>query len=124
MRYAVWTQRIHAARSNCYNVWNAAGMLWSWTNCQNVSNALISAHQWWAPSRLHAWFWSGRRDNSDYRNHIEGLTGGDDYAAMNQARVRTFHRLNVVEEATDSIAELNGVNGQIKEPGRYWAELI
>ncbi len=51
---------------------------------------------------------------SDYRRfNIEGITGGDDYAAMNQALTRRYIRLQKGEGAHPDILIIDGGKGQL-----------
>jgi excinuclease ABC subunit C len=61
---------------------------------------------------------------SDYRKfNIEGITGGDDYAAMHQALSRRFTRLNNGEGKRPDLLLIDGGKGQIKEAQEVLAEL-
>lgn len=61
---------------------------------------------------------------SDYRKfNIEGITGGDDYAAMHQALTRRFTRLNNGEGKRPDLLLIDGGKGQIKEAQEVLAEL-
>ncbi len=51
---------------------------------------------------------------SDYRRYnIEGVTGGDDYAAMHQALTRRFSKLNEAEGKLPDILLVDGGKGQL-----------
>ncbi|QFU76123.1 excinuclease ABC subunit UvrC [Halioglobus maricola] len=53
---------------------------------------------------------------SDYRKYnIEGITGGDDYAAMQQALERRFKRLKSGEGAQPDILFIDGGKGQVTQ---------
>lgn len=53
---------------------------------------------------------------SDYRRfNIEGITGGDDYAAMNQALTRRFKRLLDGEGKRPDILLIDGGKGQVSQ---------
>jgi excinuclease ABC subunit C len=61
---------------------------------------------------------------SDYRKfNIEGITGGDDYAAMNQALTRRFTRLQKGEGKRPDLLLIDGGKGQIKEAQEVLEEL-
>lgn len=61
---------------------------------------------------------------SDYRKfNIEGITGGDDYAAMNQALIRRFTRLQKGEGKRPDLVLIDGGKGQITEAKAVMAEL-
>jgi len=61
---------------------------------------------------------------ADYRKfNIEGITGGDDYAAMNQALTRRFTRLQKGEGKRPDLLLIDGGKGQIKEAQEVLAEL-
>lgn len=61
---------------------------------------------------------------ADYRKfNIEGITGGDDYAAMNQALSRRFTRLQKGEGKRPDLLLIDGGKGQIKEAKAVLAEL-
>ncbi|WP_438971332.1 excinuclease ABC subunit UvrC [Methylophaga sp.] len=61
---------------------------------------------------------------ADYRKfNIEGITGGDDYAAMNQALTRRFTRLQKGEGKRPDLLLIDGGKGQIKEAQEVLEEL-
>lgn len=61
---------------------------------------------------------------SDYRKfNIDGITGGDDYAAMNQAMRRRFTRLNKGEGKRPDLLLIDGGKGQITEAREVLADL-
>jgi excinuclease ABC subunit C len=61
---------------------------------------------------------------SDYRRfNIEGLTPGDDYAAMNQALMRRYRRLKRGEAPLPDLLMIDGGPGQLREAERVLAEL-
>lgn len=61
---------------------------------------------------------------ADYRKfNIDGITGGDDYAAMNQALTRRFTRLQKGEGKRPDLLLIDGGKGQIKEAQEVLAEL-
>jgi excinuclease ABC subunit C len=61
---------------------------------------------------------------ADYRKfNIEGITGGDDYAAMNQALSRRFTRLQKGEGKRPDLLLIDGGKGQIREAREVLAEL-
>lgn len=61
---------------------------------------------------------------SDYRKfNIEGITGGDDYAAMHQALGRRFTRLQKGEGKRPDLLLIDGGKGQISEAQQVLAEL-
>jgi excinuclease ABC subunit C len=61
---------------------------------------------------------------ADYRKfNIEGITAGDDYAAMNQALTRRFTRLQKGEGKRPDLLLIDGGKGQIKEAREVLAEL-
>ena len=61
---------------------------------------------------------------ADYRKfNIDGITGGDDYAAMNQALSRRFTRLQKGEGKRPDLLLIDGGKGQIKEAQEVLAEL-
>ncbi|MDF1588942.1 MAG: excinuclease ABC subunit UvrC [Gammaproteobacteria bacterium] len=61
---------------------------------------------------------------TDYRKfNIEGITPGDDYAAMNQALTRRFTRLQKGEGKRPDLLLIDGGKGQIKEAVSVLAEL-
>ncbi|MEX0386278.1 excinuclease ABC subunit UvrC [Spiribacter onubensis] len=52
----------------------------------------------------------------DYRRfNIEGITGGDDYAAMHQALERRFRRLREGEGTTPDLLLIDGGEGQLRQ---------
>lgn len=61
---------------------------------------------------------------SDYRRfNIEGITAGDDYAAMHQAVLRRFRRLQQGEYPMPDILLIDGGKGQVAEAQKALAEL-
>jgi excinuclease ABC subunit C len=61
---------------------------------------------------------------SDYRKfNIEGITPGDDYAAMNQALMRRFTRLQKGEGKRPDLLLIDGGKGQLSEAKAVMAEL-
>jgi len=61
---------------------------------------------------------------SDYRRfNIEGITGGDDYAAMNQALMRRYTRLKEGEGKLPDILFIDGGKGQVREAEKVLEEL-
>lgn len=61
---------------------------------------------------------------SAYRRfNIEGITGGDDYAAMHQAVFRRFKRLKQGEHTAPDILLIDGGKGQVHEAQKALAEL-
>jgi len=61
---------------------------------------------------------------SDYRKfNIEGITGGDDYAAMNQALTRRFTRLKNGEGKRPDLLLIDGGKGQLTEAKAVMHEL-
>lgn len=61
---------------------------------------------------------------SDYRLfNIEGITGGDDYAAMHQALTRRYQRLKVGEGRLPDILFIDGGKGQLAQAIAVLAEL-
>ncbi len=61
---------------------------------------------------------------SDYRRfNIEGITGGDDYAAMNQALMRRYTRLKEGEGRLPDILFIDGGKGQVREAEQVLEEL-
>ncbi len=61
---------------------------------------------------------------SDYRRfNIEGITGGDDYAAMNQALMRRYTRLKEGEGRLPDILFVDGGKGQVREAEKVLEEL-
>ena len=61
---------------------------------------------------------------SDYRRfNIEGITAGDDYAAMHQAVLRRFRRLQQGEYPMPDILLIDGGKGQVSEAQKALTEL-
>jgi excinuclease ABC subunit C len=61
---------------------------------------------------------------SAYRRfNIEGVTGGDDYAAIHQAVLRRFKRLKQGEHEAPDILFIDGGKGQVHEAQKALAEL-
>lgn len=61
---------------------------------------------------------------SDYRRfNIEGVTGGDDYAAIHQAVSRRFKRQKQGEHPAPDILLIDGGKGQVNEAKKALAEL-
>src|SRR6185436_1970308 len=61
---------------------------------------------------------------SDYRRfNIEGITGGDDYAAMEQALTRRYSRLQEEGKDLPSILIVDGGKGQLTKAREVVAEL-
>ncbi len=61
---------------------------------------------------------------SDYRRfNISGITGGDDYAAMNQALLRRYTRLKEGEGKLPDILFIDGGKGQVREAEQVLEEL-
>ncbi len=61
---------------------------------------------------------------SDYRRfNIEGVTGGDDYAAIHQAVLRRFKRQKQGEHPAPDILLIDGGKGQVGEAQKALAEL-
>lgn len=61
---------------------------------------------------------------SDYRRfNIDGITGGDDYAAMNQALTRRYTRLKAGEGRLPDILFIDGGKGQVREAEQVLEEL-
>lgn len=61
---------------------------------------------------------------SDYRHfNIEGITGGDDYAAMHQALTRRYTRLKKGEGKLPDILLIDGGKGQVAQAVEVLAEL-
>ena len=61
---------------------------------------------------------------SAYRRfNITGITGGDDYAAINQAVLRSFKRLKAGEHEPPDILFIDGGKGQVHEAQKALAEL-
>ncbi|MGZ8137353.1 MAG: excinuclease ABC subunit UvrC [Methylococcaceae bacterium] len=62
---------------------------------------------------------------SAYRRfNIEGITGGDDYAAIHQAVLRRFKRLKQGEHEAPDILFIDGGKGQVHEAQKALAELV
>lgn len=62
---------------------------------------------------------------SEYRRfNIEGITGGDDYAAIHQAVFRRFKRLKKGEHKAPDILLIDGGKGQVNEAQKALAELV
>jgi len=61
---------------------------------------------------------------SDYRRfNIEGIQGGDDYAAMNQALTRRYSRLQKEEKQLPDILIVDGGKGQLTQAKEVLGEL-
>ena len=61
---------------------------------------------------------------SDYRRlNIEGVTGGDDYAAIHQAVLRRFKRQKLGEHPAPDILLIDGGKGQVSAAQKALAEL-
>ncbi|AOU98001.1 excinuclease ABC subunit C [Acidihalobacter yilgarnensis] len=61
---------------------------------------------------------------SDYRRfNIEGITPGDDYAAMHQALTRRYSRLKSSDGAMPDVLLIDGGRGQVHEAERVLEEL-
>jgi excinuclease ABC subunit C len=61
---------------------------------------------------------------SDYRRfNIEGVTGGDDYAAIHQAVSRRFKRMQQGEHPAPDILLIDGGKGQVSEAQKALTEL-
>ncbi len=61
---------------------------------------------------------------SDYRRfNIEGITGGDDYAAMNQALMRRYARLQKEEKKMPDLLLIDGGKGQVAQARSVLEEL-
>lgn len=61
---------------------------------------------------------------SAYRRfNIEGITGGDDYAAIHQAVLRRFKRMQQGEHPAPDILLIDGGKGQVAEAAKALAEL-
>jgi len=61
---------------------------------------------------------------SDYRRfNIEGITPGDDYAAMHQALKRRYRRLKSAEAAMPDVLFIDGGKGQVTQAMSVLAEL-
>ncbi|MGH1470112.1 MAG: excinuclease ABC subunit UvrC [Cellvibrionaceae bacterium] len=62
--------------------------------------------------------------SSDYRRfNIEGITGGDDYAAMNQAITRRYTRLQKGEGILPDVLLIDGGKGQLNKAKEVLQEL-
>lgn len=60
----------------------------------------------------------------DYRIfNIEGITAGDDYAAMRQALQRRYQRIRAGEEQTPDVLIIDGGLGQLREASKILATL-
>lgn len=61
---------------------------------------------------------------SDYRRfNIEGITGGDDYAAMRQALTRRYTRLQKEEKALPDMVLIDGGKGQLTQAREVFQDL-
>ena len=61
---------------------------------------------------------------SDYRRYnIEGITGGDDYAAMKQAIMRRYQKLQAGEGMLPDILFIDGGKGQVAQAKQVFDEL-
>ena len=61
---------------------------------------------------------------SDYRRYnIEGITGGDDYAAMKQAVMRRYQKLQAGEGILPDILFIDGGKGQVAQAKQIFDEL-
>jgi excinuclease ABC subunit C len=61
---------------------------------------------------------------SDYRRfNIEGITGGDDYAAMKQALTRRYKRLKKESAKLPDILFIDGGKGQVTQARQVFSEL-
>ena len=61
---------------------------------------------------------------SDYRRfNIDGITAGDDYAAMEQALTRRYTRLQKEEKKTPDLLLIDGGKGQLGKAKKVMAEL-
>ncbi len=61
---------------------------------------------------------------SDYRRYnIEGITGGDDYAAMRQALERRYRRLKTGEGKLPEVLLIDGGRGQLRQAADVLEEL-
>jgi excinuclease ABC subunit C len=61
---------------------------------------------------------------SDYRRYnIEGITAGDDYAAMKQAVMRRYQKLQAGEGALPDILFIDGGKGQVTQAKQVFDEL-
>lgn len=61
---------------------------------------------------------------SDYRRYnIEGITGGDDYAAMKQAVMRRYQKLQTGEGNLPDILFIDGGKGQVAQAKQVFDEL-
>ena len=69
-------------------------------------------------------FDQGGPRKSDYRKfNIEGITGGDDYAAMQQALERRYKRLKAGEAPLPDILFIDGGKGQVSQAMSVLADL-
>lgn len=63
-------------------------------------------------------------NKSDYRRYnIEGITPGDDFAAMKQALLRRYTKLKEGEGRVPDILFIDGGKGQLRQAGEVLAEL-
>jgi excinuclease ABC subunit C len=63
-------------------------------------------------------------NKSDYRRYnIEGITPGDDFAAMKQALMRRYTKIKDGEGAVPDILFIDGGKGQLKQAGEVLQEL-
>jgi excinuclease ABC subunit C len=77
-------------------------------------NAMTSATPAARPPSPLAWFGPEGPIKSDYRRYnIEGVTAGDDYAAMHQALTRRFSKLKDGEGKLPDILLVDGGKGQL-----------
>lgn len=61
---------------------------------------------------------------SDYRRfNIEGVTSGDDYAAMHQALLRRYKRLKLEEAKLPDIVLIDGGKGQLQQAEKVFEDL-
>ena len=61
---------------------------------------------------------------SDYRRfNIEGITGGDDYAAMHQALMRRYKKIKESEGKLPDILLIDGAKGQLSQAEQVFEEL-